>query len=255
MARQPEIRGLITASWLHSPDTLAVSPHLAWLNTVFLENGGHVLPLGPADLDSGVLHRSPERQQAYEAGRSSRPKRSSSGRARRCWPGPTHGELGDDHAGAAAALVRGPFMEPARRRGPSRRGYRRAARAVAGRAARRRGGSATRSRAVRARDRGRAAGAADGPTGDRAALARGSTSSLVDRGQLPPGGLPRPPARRRGGRALERVLRPLSLAGSVPDGAAGARAVEVGHGTPPRCTCARRWRPGRPTRSTRARSG
>ena len=68
MERQPGIKGLITASWLHSPDTFAVSPHLAWLNKVFLENGGHVLPLGPADVDSGVLHRSPERQQAYDAG-------------------------------------------------------------------------------------------------------------------------------------------------------------------------------------------
>jgi hypothetical protein len=68
MERQPGIKGLITASWLHSPDTFAVSPHLAWLNKAFLENGGHVLPLGPADVDSGVLHRSPERQKAYDAG-------------------------------------------------------------------------------------------------------------------------------------------------------------------------------------------
>lgn len=68
MERQPHIRGLITASWLHSPDTFAVSPHLAWLNEVFLENGGHVVPLGPVHPDSGVMHRSPERRQAYEAG-------------------------------------------------------------------------------------------------------------------------------------------------------------------------------------------
>ncbi|MEO6236995.1 MAG: hypothetical protein ABIQ52_08345 [Vicinamibacterales bacterium] len=68
MARQPEIRGLITASWLHSPDTFAISPHLSWLNAVFLENSGHIIPLGRVDVESGVLHRSPERQQAYEAG-------------------------------------------------------------------------------------------------------------------------------------------------------------------------------------------
>jgi hypothetical protein len=68
MALQPEIKGLMTASWLHSPDTFAVSPHLKWLNDVFLQSGGYVFPLGPADIDSGVLHRSPERQQAYEAG-------------------------------------------------------------------------------------------------------------------------------------------------------------------------------------------
>lgn len=68
MEQQPAIRGLITASWLHSPDTFAVSPHLSWLNAVFLENGGHVLSLGAGDIESGVLHRSPERRQAYEAG-------------------------------------------------------------------------------------------------------------------------------------------------------------------------------------------
>jgi hypothetical protein len=68
MERQPHIRGLITASWLHSPDTFAVSPHLAWLNRVFLDNGGRVLPLGAAAADCGVLHRSPERQKAYEEG-------------------------------------------------------------------------------------------------------------------------------------------------------------------------------------------
>ena len=68
MERQPRIRGLVTASWLHSPDTFAVSPHLKWLNAVFLENGGHVVPLGPVDVNCGVLHRSPERQRAFEAG-------------------------------------------------------------------------------------------------------------------------------------------------------------------------------------------
>ena len=68
MEQQPEIKGFVTASWLHSPDTFTVSPHLSWLNTVFLENGGHVIPLGPTGTDTGVLHRSPERQQAYDAG-------------------------------------------------------------------------------------------------------------------------------------------------------------------------------------------
>ena len=68
MERQPAIRGLVTASWLHSPDTFVVSPHLAWLNTVFLENGGYVLPLGLARPGCGALYRSPERQRAFDAG-------------------------------------------------------------------------------------------------------------------------------------------------------------------------------------------
>ena len=69
MERQPGIRGFVTSSWLHSPDTAAVSPHLAWLNEVFMQNGGVVVPLGRVDAGCGVLHRSPERQQAYDEGR------------------------------------------------------------------------------------------------------------------------------------------------------------------------------------------
>jgi hypothetical protein len=68
MEYQPEVKGFVTASWLHSPDTFAISPHLEWLNDVFLTHGGYVFPLGPADPGSGVLHRSPERQRAYDAG-------------------------------------------------------------------------------------------------------------------------------------------------------------------------------------------
>lgn len=69
MAMQPGIKGLITASWFHSPDTFLVSPHLAWVNEVFLQHGGQVFPLGPVDPGCGVLHRSPERQRAFDEGR------------------------------------------------------------------------------------------------------------------------------------------------------------------------------------------
>jgi hypothetical protein len=69
MALQPRTIGLITASWLFSPDTFAISPHLAWLNRVFRENGAVLATMGPADPDCGVLHRSPERKRAYDEGR------------------------------------------------------------------------------------------------------------------------------------------------------------------------------------------
>jgi len=68
MERQPSIKGLITASWFHSPDTFVVSPHLAWANDVFRRHGGHVFQLGAVDPDCGVFHRSPERRQAFERG-------------------------------------------------------------------------------------------------------------------------------------------------------------------------------------------
>jgi hypothetical protein len=69
MALQPRMIGLITSSWLFSPDTFAISPHLAWLNKVFRENGAVLANMGPADPGCGVLHRSPERKRAYDEGR------------------------------------------------------------------------------------------------------------------------------------------------------------------------------------------
>jgi hypothetical protein len=65
---QPRVKGLVTSSWFHSPDTFTVSPHLAWMNRTVQQNGGLVVVMGPADPDSGVLTRSPERKKAYEAG-------------------------------------------------------------------------------------------------------------------------------------------------------------------------------------------
>jgi hypothetical protein len=66
---QPHVNGMILAAWFHSPDTFTVSPHLAWLNDVFLRNGGIVATIGAAAPDCGVFARSPERQQAYDEGR------------------------------------------------------------------------------------------------------------------------------------------------------------------------------------------
>ncbi len=69
MALQPEVKGLVASTWLHSPATFAVSPHLAWLNKVFAEHNAVVATMGPATLDSGVLVQSVERQRAFAEGR------------------------------------------------------------------------------------------------------------------------------------------------------------------------------------------
>jgi hypothetical protein len=68
LERQPGVRGFVASSWLRSPDTGKVSPHLAWLNRVFIENGGFVAVMGPADPESGVLLRSATRRRLYESG-------------------------------------------------------------------------------------------------------------------------------------------------------------------------------------------
>ena len=65
----PEVKGLLTESWLHSPDTFRVSPHLAWLNKPFLEHGGLIVSLGPAEESSGVFAGGGERRRLYEEGK------------------------------------------------------------------------------------------------------------------------------------------------------------------------------------------
>jgi hypothetical protein len=65
---QSEMKGFVACSWFRSPDTQRVSPHLAWLSKVFLENGGLVTTAGPADPESGIFHRSATRKKLYEAG-------------------------------------------------------------------------------------------------------------------------------------------------------------------------------------------
>jgi hypothetical protein len=68
MALQRDVKGLVASSWFRSPDTHRVSPHLAWVNTVMLENGGWVAVHGPADPDCGVFARSTTRRRLYESG-------------------------------------------------------------------------------------------------------------------------------------------------------------------------------------------
>jgi hypothetical protein len=69
MALQPDVHGLIASSWLHSPDTFTISPHLAWLNSVFTDNGAVVATMGAAPPDCGVLAQSVERERAFAEGR------------------------------------------------------------------------------------------------------------------------------------------------------------------------------------------
>jgi hypothetical protein len=66
---QPHIKGLVTSSWFYSPDIAAVSPHLEWLPRFFEENGGLVLPMGPAGAEAGgALARSRKRRVLHEGG-------------------------------------------------------------------------------------------------------------------------------------------------------------------------------------------
>jgi hypothetical protein len=68
MTLQPEVRGLLLEAWFHSPETIRVSPHLAWTNRTPLAHGATLTDLGPAPPQSGFLTGSPDRQRLYEAG-------------------------------------------------------------------------------------------------------------------------------------------------------------------------------------------
>lgn len=68
LALQPAIVGLVTRAWLHDPWLGETSPHLAWINRVFVENGGLVVANGPAGTDAGFLANNAARQKSFEEG-------------------------------------------------------------------------------------------------------------------------------------------------------------------------------------------
>ena len=66
---QPQMKGILCASWFHDPVMLRETPHLASLNEPYLEHGGRILTtLGAAPPDSGFLQHNPERRKLYETG-------------------------------------------------------------------------------------------------------------------------------------------------------------------------------------------
>ena len=68
MELQPAIRALIGVSWLHAEETIRISPHLDWINRLFLDHGGLLVHLGEAPADSGFLTGSQRRKELYDSG-------------------------------------------------------------------------------------------------------------------------------------------------------------------------------------------
>lgn len=66
--RQPEIRGMVAGSWLFSPDTYKVSPHLSFLAKPMIESGGLNTIRGKAKLGGGLFAGSESRRKLYESG-------------------------------------------------------------------------------------------------------------------------------------------------------------------------------------------
>lgn len=68
LQRQPDVLGFAACSWFRAPSTHRISPHLGWLSSVFLDNGGMVVEAGPEDPEAGPLYKSATRRTAYEGG-------------------------------------------------------------------------------------------------------------------------------------------------------------------------------------------
>jgi len=68
LAMQPQVKGLMLASWLYCEGTAKVSPHLAWLRTVPQNGGALAVDLGPVPEDAGFLTGSEERRLLYQQG-------------------------------------------------------------------------------------------------------------------------------------------------------------------------------------------
>jgi hypothetical protein len=68
LEKQPDVRGLMLASWLFCESTSQVTPRLAWLRRTPQSAGAIIADLGPAPPDSGFLTGSDERRKLYEEG-------------------------------------------------------------------------------------------------------------------------------------------------------------------------------------------
>jgi hypothetical protein len=68
LQQQPRVRGMVATSWFYSEDTYTVSPHLSWLRSDIVQNGGFAALLGRAPAEGGVLRQGIRRRELFEKG-------------------------------------------------------------------------------------------------------------------------------------------------------------------------------------------
>lgn len=64
----PEIKGLITSSWLYGLETAENSPHLGWLRDFYALENATIVDAGPALTDAGFLVGNERRKEQYASG-------------------------------------------------------------------------------------------------------------------------------------------------------------------------------------------
>jgi hypothetical protein len=66
---QESIKGIIAEGWFHDPAAVAANPHLAWLNRPYLEEGGLIVNMGPAQATAGFMEHNIQRKEEFESGK------------------------------------------------------------------------------------------------------------------------------------------------------------------------------------------
>lgn len=66
---QPEVRGLVGRSWMFSPETFEMYPHLAWVPRPILDYGGLIVPMIKVQPDPGILENNAERARLVREGK------------------------------------------------------------------------------------------------------------------------------------------------------------------------------------------
>jgi hypothetical protein len=68
LEQRPDVKFLMSDSWLNSAETARTSPHLAWMRAFFTEGGAYVVDMEAADKDSGFRDDNKRRNALYAAG-------------------------------------------------------------------------------------------------------------------------------------------------------------------------------------------
>jgi hypothetical protein len=71
----PHVRGFYAVSWFFSAETEREFPHLAWMRTMYTDEGAYVVDMEVAPRDAGFLIGSDKRRQLYDQGKF-HPRRS-----------------------------------------------------------------------------------------------------------------------------------------------------------------------------------
>ena len=69
LEQHPDVKGLVSASWLYSSEVETFAPHIAWLRDFYRDNGAYLVDLDLAHEKAGFLVGSEARRQMHVGGR------------------------------------------------------------------------------------------------------------------------------------------------------------------------------------------